>query len=360
MKFTKKTWIAVISICAVVCGGCVFASISSNVSKNDVNKASKEFAENVLGGTLPDIDVKWELQQAMKQLETATETTATTTVTTSTETVTTTSAVSTNVDGNSSNPSSPSNPSGSSSSSKQIRNIQERVEYTGGDLEKGVLYEATVVAVKTANCIALDVKGGRKTADFKYLLVCMPEYTSVDNILEYVPEDEIENIEEIRQNVLNNENVKEENKNKIKIYDIVYNKLKQGDTVYIEFDENMMPDLPSDNDYFVYLWYFENEEDKANGTLSLFQEWLLNKGYTDVFDDTENQKYLEYFEQLADNADKNFAGLWNGYFKRETDEEKMKKIAMSTSIEPVATDVPETENTENQTVTAEVTPVPQE
>lgn len=360
MKFTKKTWIAVISICCVACGGCIFASINSNISKNDINKASKEIAKNVLGGTLPDVDVKWELKQAMKQLGTVTETTATTTVTTATETVTTTSAVSTNADENSSNPSNPSNPSGSSSSSKQIRNIQERVEYTGGDLEKGVLYEATVVSVKTANCISLDVKGGRKTADFKYLLVCMPEYTSVDNVLEYIPEDEIENIEEIRQNVLNNKNIKEENKNKIKIYDIVCNKLKQGDTVYVEFDENIMPDLPSDNDYFVYLWYFENEEDKANGTLSLFQEWLLNRGYTDVFDDTENQKYLEYFKQLADNADQNFAGLWNGYFKRETDEEKMKKIAMSTSTEPVTTDIPETENAENQTETTEITQMSQQ
>lgn len=362
MKFTKKHWIATISICAVICGGCIFGSISKNVSKGDINKATEQLADDVLGGSLPDIDVDWELRKAMKQMETelvtttAEEVVTTTEVTTITTTDTTTNKDTTDNNKNKGNTggNNSSNGGGSSSSSKPSRNSSGGTSYPAdNETQEGVLYRATVIEVINANQMILQLEGAKREAYFKLIAVSMPEDETVSNILEYVPQDEVENIDEIRQMILEDDEIDEKNKQNIRVYDVIRNKLREGDTVYVEFGKNKFPHLPDDTDYYIYLWYYNSDEDRANDRLTLMQDWLLNNGYGDVFPDGFNNEYLDYFINLRDNANTNFTGLWNGYFKLETDEEKMKKIKGET--EPAVTDVPTAENSEEvQTTTVTV------
>lgn len=362
MKFTKKHWIATISICAVVCGGCIFASIGSNINKGDINNATGELANDVLGGSLPDIDVKWELREAMKQLETETEVTTTTpdeevttTEITTGTTVADTTAKDTNNDKNSNTGggnNSGSN-SGSSNSSKPSKSSNSGTSYpSDGETQEGVLYRATVVQVMNANRLLLQIDGTDRDAFFKFIAVSMPEDETVENILEYIPEDEVEDIDGIRQMILEDDTIDEKRKQEIRVYDVIRNKLREGDTVYVEFGKNKFPCLPSDKDYYIYLWYYNNDEDRANDRLTLMQEWLLNNGYGDLYPDGFNNEYLDYFRSLRDNANANFTGLWNGYFKLETSEEKMKKIKGET--EPAVTEVSTTENVEEVQTTTTV------
>jgi endonuclease YncB( thermonuclease family) len=187
----------------------------------------------------------------------------------------------------------------------------------GDDLQEGVLYEATVVYVIRANEITLQMVSTGREAKFKYISLHLPEVATLENVLEYIPEDEIEDIDGIRQMILDDDSIKDEDKQKIRVYDIIRYKLKEGDTVYIEFDKSMMPNLPSDKDYYAYIWFYANEQDKASDKLIRFQDWALSNGYAQIMTDPLNKKYLDYFTELEQNANDTFTGLWNGFFKYE-------------------------------------------
>jgi endonuclease YncB( thermonuclease family) len=357
MKLKKKNWIAIISVCAVVCGGCIFASVKNGVSTDDINKASEELANDVLGGTVPDIDVKWEeLQKALEAVESAVETTTTVETTIATtvdgdvttipnETIVETPDDDTNNENNNANQNNGSNGNngnvgsnnssgnnkksnnngnsgGSRNSSTPTKSSSDATTYSlEEEWQEGVLYEATVVKVNNANEITLEVVGTDKQAKFKYISLLLPEDTILKNVLEYIPENEIEDIDGIRQMILDDDSIKDENKQNIRVYDIVRYKLKEGDTVYIEFDESRFPKLPSDKDYYAYIWFYANEQDKTNDKLTRFQDWALSNGYAQIMADPLNKKYLDYFTELEQNANDTFTGLWNGYFKEETAKE---------------------------------------
>ena len=87
------------------------------------------------------------------------------------------------------------------------------------------------------------------------------------------------------------------------VSDIVKDKLKAGDKVYIEFDVS-----PEDkyNRLLCYV-YFED------GTM--IQEWLLKNGYAKTMTIQPNSKYADRFAEIQHEAAENKVGLWNGFFE---------------------------------------------
>lgn len=87
------------------------------------------------------------------------------------------------------------------------------------------------------------------------------------------------------------------------ISQIVKEKLRSTDTVYLEYDVNLTDKYGRT---LVYL-YFED------GTM--IQDWLLENGYANIVTYPPNTKYSDHFKELAHTAAKNKIGLWNGFFE---------------------------------------------
>lgn len=86
------------------------------------------------------------------------------------------------------------------------------------------------------------------------------------------------------------------------ISEIVKQKIRPGDTLYVEYDVS-----PTDKygRSLAYL-YFEDGV--------MVQEWLLENGYAQVMTVQPNSKYAEKFSEVQHIAAENKVGLWNGFF----------------------------------------------
>lgn len=87
------------------------------------------------------------------------------------------------------------------------------------------------------------------------------------------------------------------------VSDIVKDKLKAGDKVYIEFD------VSSEDKYNRLLCYVYFED----GTM--VQDWLLENGYAKTMTVQPNSKYADHFAEIQRKAIENKVGLWNGFFE---------------------------------------------
>lgn len=90
------------------------------------------------------------------------------------------------------------------------------------------------------------------------------------------------------------------------VSDVVKDKLKAGDLVFLEYDAE--------------------KEDKYGRTLAyvymspsgeMVQEWLLNEGLANVATYPPNVKYADHFQELAHTAWENKTGLWSDFFTEE-------------------------------------------
>lgn len=89
------------------------------------------------------------------------------------------------------------------------------------------------------------------------------------------------------------------------VSEIVKQKIKPGDTLYIEYDISRTDKYGRTLAYL----YFENGE--------MVQEWLLKNGYAHMMTVQPNSKYAEKFAEIQHIAAENKVGLWNGYFDGE-------------------------------------------
>lgn len=89
------------------------------------------------------------------------------------------------------------------------------------------------------------------------------------------------------------------------ISEIVKQKIRAGDALYVEYDVS-----PTDKygRTLAYL-YFENGE--------MVQEWLLENGYAQVMTVQPNSKYAKRFSEIQHIAAENKVGLWDGFFEIE-------------------------------------------
>lgn len=83
------------------------------------------------------------------------------------------------------------------------------------------------------------------------------------------------------------------------VKDIVKNRVKAGDMVYIEYDEQKK-DKNDNTLAYVYL---------SDGTM--LEEWLLSSGYANAVAEPPNIKYADRFQELAYKAYEDKAGLWS-------------------------------------------------
>ena len=89
------------------------------------------------------------------------------------------------------------------------------------------------------------------------------------------------------------------------VSEIVKDKIKAGDTLYIEYDVGKTDKYDRTLAYV----YFED------GTM--VQDWLLKNGYANVATYPPNVKYADHFVELAHTAAENKVGLWNGFFEEK-------------------------------------------
>lgn len=89
------------------------------------------------------------------------------------------------------------------------------------------------------------------------------------------------------------------------VSEIVKDKIKAGDTLYIEYDVGKTDKYDRTLAYV----YFED------GTM--VQDWLLKNGYANVATYQPNVKYADHFVELAHTAAENKVGLWDGFFEEK-------------------------------------------
>lgn len=89
------------------------------------------------------------------------------------------------------------------------------------------------------------------------------------------------------------------------ISEIVKQKIKPGDELYIEYDVSRTDKYSRTLAYL----YFEDGV--------MVQEWLLSNGYAQTMTIQPNSKYAEKFAEIQHIAAENKVGLWNGYFDGE-------------------------------------------
>lgn len=87
-----------------------------------------------------------------------------------------------------------------------------------------------------------------------------------------------------------------------KVSELVKEKIKIGDTVYLEYDT-------SESDRYgrtlAYVYF-------ADGTM--VQDWLLSNGYATVYTLEPDTKYAEHFEELESQAKEQDIGIWSKEF----------------------------------------------
>lgn len=89
------------------------------------------------------------------------------------------------------------------------------------------------------------------------------------------------------------------------VSEIVKEKIKEGDLLYLEYDITKI-----DNYGRVLAYaYFENG--------NMVQEWLLEKGYAQCMTVQPNSKYADNFAEIQQIAAENKIGLWDGFFESE-------------------------------------------
>lgn len=132
--------------------------------------------------------------------------------------------------------------------------------------------QATVVRIKDGDTYVLKIQGEEKTV--RLIGVDTPESVAPENYYK-------ENTEEGK-----------------KISDIVKEKIKINDTVYVEYDESLTDKYGRTLAYV----YF------ADGTM--VQKWLLTNGYAKVMTVEPNTKYAELFEKYQSEAQQFEEGLW--------------------------------------------------
>ncbi len=89
------------------------------------------------------------------------------------------------------------------------------------------------------------------------------------------------------------------------ITDVVKDKIREDDILYIEYD---VRETDKYGRTLAYLYF-------PDGTM--VQEWLLENGYANIATYPPNVKYAEHFKELAQTAAENKVGLWNGFFESE-------------------------------------------
>lgn len=91
-----------------------------------------------------------------------------------------------------------------------------------------------------------------------------------------------------------------------KVSEIVKEKIKPGDKLYLEYDISQTDKYGRTLAYL----YFENGV--------MVQEWLLENGYAQTMTIQPNSKYAERFANIQHNAAENKVGLWGGAFESES------------------------------------------
>lgn len=87
---------------------------------------------------------------------------------------------------------------------------------------------------------------------------------------------------------------------------IVTEKFRNIDTIYVEYDVNHTDKYGRT---LAYLYF-------KDGTM--VQDWLLENGYANIATYPPNVKYADHFKELSHTASENRVGLWNGFFEEET------------------------------------------
>lgn len=91
------------------------------------------------------------------------------------------------------------------------------------------------------------------------------------------------------------------------VSDIVKDKIKEEDIVYIEYD---VEKIDRYGRTLAYLYFPDG---------IMIQEWLLENSYANAVTYSPNVKYSEHFSEIAHTAMENKVGLWNGFFEETTD-----------------------------------------
>ncbi len=89
------------------------------------------------------------------------------------------------------------------------------------------------------------------------------------------------------------------------VSEIVKQKIKSGDTLYIEYDVSRTDKYGRTLAYL----YFEDGE--------MVQEWLLENGYAQIMTIQPDSKYADIFAEVQHGAAENKVGLWDGFFNVE-------------------------------------------
>ena len=92
---------------------------------------------------------------------------------------------------------------------------------------------------------------------------------------------------------------KENSEEGAKVSEIVKEYIKEGDTLYIEYDVGRTDTYGRTLAYL----YFESGV--------MVQEWLLTNGYAQVMTIQPNSKYADRFAEVEQQAMNNGIGLWN-------------------------------------------------
>lgn len=98
---------------------------------------------------------------------------------------------------------------------------------------------------------------------------------------------------------------KENTESGAKVSDIVKERIKTGDTLYLNYDVEKTDKYGRTLAYV----YFDNSK--------MVQDWLLSNGYAQVMTVQPNSKYAAHFAELEQAAMESQVGLWNGIFNME-------------------------------------------
>lgn len=115
---------------------------------------------------------------------------------------------------------------------------------------------------------------------------------------------------------------KENTEEGMMVSDIVKEKFYKGEQMFIEFDVSQFDRYQR---FLAYVWYYDSEQDREEGRLTMVQDWLLTNGLANTATFPPNVAYADHFAELAATARENGVGLWA--MPSDEDDEAMSEVA---------------------------------
>lgn len=277
MKKNPKI-IALVVVLALICVGTFVWAVIESAKKHDilnhlVSDEEKEQMEKNYDVFVKFDDLGRAIADEVPQDTTVPATTTTTEEPTTTEPTTTATPTPTGGGGK---------PSGDGS--MHIPDTHSQIPTNYDDIIVGELYPVEFVRAKDGDTFVLKfLTENGSEATFRLIGVDTPESVAPESYYK-------ENTEE-----------------GMMVSDIVKEKFYKGEQMFVEFDVSQFDRYQR---FLAYVWYYDSEQDREEGRLTMVQDWLLTNGLANTATFPPNVAYVEHFTELAATARENGVGLW--------------------------------------------------